>query len=44
MAVLESKKVKELANLYELLLELKELGIVGYTNQEMAKEANKNTR
>ncbi|CAG8523535.1 35371_t:CDS:2 [Racocetra persica] len=40
-AVLESKKVKELADSYELLLELEELGIVGYTNQEMAEEADK---
>ncbi|CAG8513791.1 16201_t:CDS:1 [Dentiscutata erythropus] len=95
MAVSESKKVKELANSYELLLELvrdliliqmklgidinlileaelrrnkassdkpirlfdlllclendiatiqEELGIVGYTNQEMAEEADKNAR
>ncbi|CAG8595614.1 12936_t:CDS:2 [Ambispora gerdemannii] len=43
-AVSESKIAKELADSYELLLELEELDIVGYTNQEMAEEADKNAR
>ncbi|PKC02047.1 hypothetical protein RhiirA5_425802 [Rhizophagus irregularis] len=62
-AIYQNKKVKPLADTYELLLNLveeiynlilylkenimaiqKELGIIGYTNQKMVKETDKNAR